>query len=59
MGTNNWGCDTGKVTTEYLEKEIGEVKENLKLLEGKVWKLVLGFDLIIIIMQAISLLTKH
>lgn len=52
---NDWGCDAGKFTTEYLEKEIEEVKGNLKLLEGRVWKLVVVFQLLIIIIQIISL----
>lgn len=33
---NNWGCETGKITTEYLEREIIEMKEAYKLLEGRV-----------------------
>jgi len=51
-------CEYGKLKTEQLEKEIEEMKKNHRLLEDRIWKLVVGGQLIILIVQILGMVIK-
>ena len=52
------GCDWGRTVRENLDDKIDRVEKDLSILESRVWKLVVGLQILTIILNIIIGLFK-
>ena len=51
-------CEWGKVKIQGIERELGEMKDAHKLLENRVWVIVVGGQLLTIIVTILTAVFK-
>ena len=52
------GCDWGRTVLEMLEKKVSETNNDVKLLESRVWKLVVGLQVFTIVLNILMVVLK-
>lgn len=52
------GCDWGRTVLKMLEEEMNKIEISLKVLEGRVWKIVVGLQIFTILLNIILVVFK-
>lgn len=52
------GCDWGRTVLKMLEEKVNKTENGLEILEGRVWKLVIGFQIFAIVLNIIFMIFK-
>lgn len=52
------GCDWGRTVLNMLEDRTEKIEKGLEILESRVWKLVVGFQIFAIVINIIVVLIK-
>ncbi len=52
------GCDWGRTVLKMLEEKTNKIENGLEILEGRVWKLVVGLQIFTIVLNIILVIFK-